>query len=112
MAGFQFRLHSFFSECSNALLNPVCAANVCCRIRLFTSTYTLYAQPVDRRVLQRFLRANVAEATQFRSKWHELHTHHLRCVGQKVPGLQPNPLLVDHHELQQRDNVGVHDDKL
>ncbi len=36
--------------------NPVCAAKVCCRIRLFTSTYTLYAQPVDRRVLQRFLK--------------------------------------------------------
>src|SRR5208337_2455397 len=33
---------------------PVCAAKVCCRIRLFTSTYTVYAQPVDRRVLQRF----------------------------------------------------------
>jgi hypothetical protein len=30
--------------------NPVCAARVCCRTRLFTSTYTLYAQPVDRRV--------------------------------------------------------------
>src|SRR4029077_13786155 len=36
--------------------NPVCAANVCCRTRLFPSTYTLSAPPVDRRVLQRFLR--------------------------------------------------------
>src|SRR5262249_2212735 len=34
--------------------NPVCAARVCYRTRVFPPTYTLPAQPVDRRVFQRF----------------------------------------------------------
>src|SRR5215831_14902252 len=37
--------------------NPVCAARVCCRTRVFPPTYTLPAQAVDRRVFQRFPRA-------------------------------------------------------
>src|SRR5215467_10667728 len=36
--------------------NPVCAARVCCRTRVFPPTYTLPAQAVDRRVFQRFPR--------------------------------------------------------
>src|ERR1035438_3385923 len=42
------------------LLEARLRARVCCRIRLFTSTYTLTASPVDRRVLQRFPRARPA----------------------------------------------------
>src|SRR5262245_42167485 len=36
--------------------NPVYAARICCRTRVFPPTYTLPAQPVDRRVFQRFPR--------------------------------------------------------
>lgn len=46
------RMHSPLSDSRPYFSNPVCAANVCCRTRLLTETYTLSAQPVDRRVLQ------------------------------------------------------------